>query len=414
MLRTRSLAVTVTVAGLLLTAACGSGTTGTTTDSAGTLVADDVAMAQPARHTSYPGLRTGMRALGYAVLGEMPPERGKGGVVVSPASLALAFSMLREGARGRTAASIDRVIRLPRQRHEAMNDLVHALNHTKGGNTVDVNDGLFIDPRFQVRSSYLATIKKWYGAGVHVADFPHDAVEEINHWVAENTHGRIKKLLDQLPSRAGMALVNTIYLDARWESRFSAEDTHDEQFTTAGGAATQVKMMHRDGTLDYAHGDGWQAVRLPYRGDALSMWVLLPENRGSDPLALLSPKVLRAAGQGFTARTVELSLPRWKARTTVPLTQILTDLGMTHVFGSGDYSGLARGPVSVDSAVQQATIDVAEKGTVAAAATSVVGLVGAAPPADQVTFTADHPFAFAVIHERTGVPLFEGVVHDPS
>jgi hypothetical protein len=32
----------------------------------------------------------------------------------------------------------------------------------------------------------------------------------------------------------------------------------------------------------------------------------------------------------------------------------------------------------------------------------------------QAVFDADHPFAFGVLHDATGSPLFEGVVGDPS
>ncbi len=65
--------------------------------------------------------------------------------------------------------------------------------------------------------------------------------------------------------------------------------------------------------------------------------------------------------------------------------------------------------------VQQANITVGEKGTEAAAATAIIGETSApAPPDNLVTFRADHPFAFAIIHDRSGVPLFEGVVADPS
>jgi serine protease inhibitor len=38
----------------------------------------------------------------------------------------------------------------------------------------------------------------------------------------------------------------------------------------------------------------------------------------------------------------------------------------------------------------------------------------AVPVQPGTVFDADHPFAFAVMHDATGTPLFEGVVGDPS
>ena len=174
--------------------------------------------------------------------------------------------------------------------------------------------------------------------------------------------------------------------------------------------------MHQDGTFDYTEGATWQAVRLPYRGGELSMVVLLPKD-DTDPVDLLKPNLLSAADRGFSTTEVKLALPKWDLETTADLTDILRGWGMDGTFdGHADFSALTPDPTfAVTQVLQQANITVGEKGTEAAAATAIIGAAGAAPPPeDVVEFVADHPFAFAIVHDPTGVPLFEGVVADPS
>lgn len=146
------------------------------------------------------------------------------------------------------------------------------------------------------------------------------------------------------------------------------------------------------------------------------MVVLLPRGDG-EPLDLLSPDVLAAAESGFSAHRVELALPKWDLGTRAELVEILEGLGLHSIFGQGgDFSALTpRSDFAVSQVVQQANITVGEGGTEAAAATAIVGRTSSlSPPEDAVSFVADHPFAFAIVHDSTGVPLFEGVVADPA
>ncbi len=59
---------------------------------------------------------------------------------------------------------------------------------------------------------------------------------------------------------------------------------------------------------------------------------------------------------------------------------------------------------------QKAYVEVDEKGTRAAAVTSVEVGVTSAPP----MFTADRPFLFAIRERLSGTILFLGMVHDPT
>ena len=232
---------------------------------------------------------------------------------------------------------------------------------------------------------------------------------------SRTSHGRIPQLLDDLDPAAVFALVNTIYLNAKWAQPFEPSETHDDSFTTGDGSNVTVPMMHSTSELDYAEGKGWQAVRLPYKGGELSMWVLLPTGK-VDPIELLSSQTLAAAGDGFAPGNVGLSLPRWDTETKADLTDLLRSLGMEETFDHGDFTALTSDPsFAISQVVQQANITVGEKGTVAAAATAIIGETTAIqPPDDLIEVNADHPFAFVVMHDPTGVPLFEGVVADPS
>ena len=71
-------------------------------------------------------------------------------------------------------------------------------------------------------------------------------------------------------------------------------------------------------------------------------------------------------------------------------------------------------PRSLRKVIHKAFINVAEKGTEAAAATAVIGNTASLPPAPQLFLTADRPFLYFLRDQRTGAILFMGRVMDPS
>ena len=398
---------------LVAATACG-GATDVKSSAAAHLEAPGVQMAEPVTDLSYTEVADGNRQLGHDLATTITTDDGN--LVFSPASLSLSFAMLREGATGATGEEIDQVLHLPPNRQAAYNGLLHQLSGVGAGDVLEINNALFLDKALAVKPDFLDALKRWYGAGVELADFPEPALAQINAWVDDRTRGRIPELLDQLDPLAVFALVNTIYLDATWQQPFDPDDTRDDEFRTAAGAKVYVPTMHQDDDFDYAEASSWQAVRLPYQDGELSMVVLLPRD-ATDPVDLLTPEVLAAVDRSLSTRKVELALPKWETETAAELDGTLTRLGMGSTFdGRGDFSALTPDPTfAVTRVLQQANITVGEEGTEAAAATAIVGEAGAVPPLEgAIDFVADHPFAFAIVHDPTGVPLFEGVVADPS
>jgi len=173
-------------------------------------------------------------------------------------------------------------------------------------------------------------------------------------------------------------------------------------------------MMHGGGFLQYAVGDGWQAVDLPYVGGELSMLVIVPDDlaafEGGLPEAALDEIVAELGG-----REVVLGLPTFGTDSQLELSDVLAALGMPTAFtDAADFSGITtEEPLHVSAVVHQANIDVDEKGTEAAAATAVM-VAASGMPTDTVQLTVDRPFLFALRDVPSGAVLFLGRIGDPS
>jgi serine protease inhibitor len=371
----------------------------------------------PAASASVTEAAVGLQELGHRLLSEHPELLDGANGVLSPASIGVAFAMLRAGAEGETAEQIDDVFGFPAtDLGPAYNALTSQWTPSDGDGApvLSVANSLFVGQDFALKQPFLDALARDFGAGVRTVDFAGDAAEVINAWVEEQTRDRIGKLFDDLPPETKLVLANAIYLKAKWSQQFAADETRDDAFRRASGGSVRVPFMHQTSSFEYARGNGWSAVRLPYKGDELSMWVLLPDGTG-DPVRLLDPKVLSEATRSATPQQVELALPKWDFQTDAPLTDVLPAMGMERAFtDAAQFGGVGERPLEISQVMHRADITVDEEGTEAAAVTGIGMRVTSLPPAAQATFVADHPFAFVVLHETTGVPLFEGVVGDPS
>ncbi|MCW5803183.1 MAG: serpin family protein [Deltaproteobacteria bacterium] len=340
----------------------------------------------------------------------------------SPFSISTALWMLDAGARGETDAELRAALRatLPGDRaHLAYGAMLTSLDVGRGYElyTLATANRLFGQKGYTFQQPFLDLLANAYGAPLEELDFsgdPEGSRRHINGWVSDQTDQKIPELLEQLSSTNRLSIVNAILFKGQWTTPFDRSKTRAAPFQVAAGTSVDAPMMTKSEDLATAALAGGRIGLLPFRGNDLSMVVLLPDEVDGLPAlerALtaegLEAAIAAAAPAGNDAMVV--ALPKFSFETKFDLTGPLSDLGIQAAFDAGraDLSGIAPG-LFVSSAVHKAVITVDEEGAEAAAATAI-NLEDSLPP----EFRADRPFAFFIYDHVTHGILFLGRVTDP-
>ena len=163
----------------------------------------------------------------------------------------------------------------------------------------------------------------------------------------------------------------------------------------------------------YTETDELQILKLPYKGNNLSMIIILPkENNLSIVESELNPMNLTNWTNNLNEIEININIPTFKFETEYNLNDILIDMGMTDAFSwAADFSGMdGTTDLYISDVLHKAFVEVSEEGTEAAAATGVIMTLKAIP----YTFNADHPFVFLIQHEETGAIIFMGKIMNPA
>ena len=219
---------------------------------------------------------------------------------------------------------------------------------------------------------------------------------------------------DSITRDTRFALVNAVYFDGEWQSKFKKEATKENaDFKVSKSETIKVDMMRKTEHLPYYKGDGYQAVTLDYKNQTFAMMILLPDD--IDGLSemmhdLDEGEIWRIIDESTTTHNVRLSLPKFHVESEMNAVDVLKEMGMKKAFDvDADFSNMtSHKPLFIQHIIHKAIIDVDEAGTKAAAATVIIANDSAAMPEDEIVFTADHPFAFVLFHKSSGAALFTG------
>ena len=95
-----------------------------------------------------------------------------------------------------------------------------------------------------ISEAYRADVLQLY-THVDSLNFTYDGPSQINAWVEELTHGRIRQLVSSLPPRTQLVMANAVYFNQNWT--FPFEDMQVKMpFHLLNGSAVNTSMMMRE------------------------------------------------------------------------------------------------------------------------------------------------------------------------
>jgi serpin B len=407
-------------------------------------VASDVATAVDANN-----------AFAIDLYGKASPSANGKNFLTSPISATLALTMTYAGAQGTTATQMAEVLHIPSSGPSifaAQNALSQALDGRAAsalaadmqsamgsGQTapspsdyqVQVVNSVWGQKGYPWASPFLTILAESYGTGVYVEDFETNAASAesaINQWVSTETAGKINPLLPPgvVDASTRMVLVNAIHLKLPWASGFDTNATMPATFTRGDATTVQADFMNQEYSdggpgVGYEETAAAQLVAVPLAGGQLSVVFALPKG----DLATFTASLTKDSFAGTSGVSdLILSVPKFSfTSSTFSLATPLQALGMTQAFDpvAADFKGIcAKTPdgqnLYISDVLQKATLDVAEHGVEAAAATAVLISTGAAARADAappISVTLDHPFVVSIV-DASGAILFLGQIDDPT
>jgi serpin B len=345
-------------------------------------------------------------------------REGSDNIFFSPWSIMRAFSVAHEGAGGKTANEMASVFHFPDDAaltRNSIRTIQNNLNVNDSGYELRDANALWIKHDFAIKKEFVDIAKLYYDSEVTQVSFPQDE-STINSWVEQKTNGKIKDLVSGTDEYTRLVITNAVYFNGTWQTKFEKNATYDADFRVTKEKTVKVPMMSIKSQFPYAETDNLQMLEMPYKGDRLSMVVLLPKNDDLGSLEnSLTQENLASWQKEMINKTVDVFVPKFKLETKYDLKEQLSKMGISLAFDPdhADFTKISNEQLYISAAVHKAFVNVNEKGTEAAAATGLTMTTTSVPPPPPV-FRADHPFIFMIKDNNTGLVLFMGRVVDPT
>lgn len=345
-------------------------------------------------------------------------ENQKQNMIYSPLSIKYALNMLNEGASGNTKKQIDNVIGEMQLTKYSNKDNILSL-----ANTIYIRD----DYKQYMKESYQNTLVQKYNAEVNYDTF--ENAQNVNQWIENKTMGIIKNMLQDNQMRMNrILLINALAIDMEWQTAFTPEKTHGEEFNLEDGSKMVATMMQRESKAEdvsYYKDTNMTAISMDlkqYDDTQLEFIAIMPNENLSDYIKDIKMndinqviKKLKPASQANVG--IEIKIPKFSFDYSLKLKQDLMSLGITDAFNSSlaNFSNMADTDFHVSDALHKADIDFSEEGIKAAAVTVFAikdnAMIREEEP-EEIKF--GRPFIYMIRDKKTDEIWFIGTVYQPN
>jgi serpin B len=280
-------------------------------------------------------------------------------------------------------------------------------------------NAIFYRQGFSVKNPFLNTMNTDFDAEIAGLDFSlPSALTTINKWASDNTNGKIPKVLDEISDDAVMFIMNALYFKGDWSYEFDKALTSDRPFYTSPSVSVNASTMKGEVGSKVTFGSGYRAIELPYGRTNFTMVVIVPEGTLPEFNTSFDTEKWNTITSAFDDQEkfgeLTVYMPKFKFSYEKFLNDQLKSLGMVDAFipDLANLSGISDASIYVDFVKQNTFVEVDEKGTEAAAVTTIGIETTSFPPKPQ-EFVIDKPFVFAIRERTTNALLFIGQVVNP-
>ena len=344
--------------------------------------------------------------------------------MLSPLSASAALTMLLNGCGGDTYDQLRETLNYPEsltisEINQVYNSLISQLLVVDPKVKLALANAIFYRQGFTVKNPFLTTMDTDFDAEIAGLDFRLPAaLATINKWASDNTNGKIPKVLNEISGDAVMFIMNALYFKGDWSYQFDKALTSDRPFYTDGSNTVSASTMKGEIGSKVTSGGNYRAIELPYGCTNFTMVVIVPEGTLTDFNTSFTAEKWNTITSSFDDieefGEVTVFMPKFKFSFEKQLNDQLQSMGMLDAFNPGlaDLSGISDASIFVSFVKQNTFVEVDEKGTEAAAVTTIGIEVTSFPPQPR-EFVIDKPFVFAIRERTSNTLLFIGQVINP-
>jgi serpin B len=345
----------------------------------------------------------------------LPSSRTDDNVVVSPAGVASALALMDIGTSDRFRETSRALLGYDNSRAAAddFKDLRNEIKDIGQGDdgaaaSYSFANAAVFDPGLRLEPTVLSQMQQT-GADVSRRSLAeHSSVVAINDWVASKTNGRITDVVSDGLNPTGLIVLDAMYFKEDWANAFDPHLTRQASFRDRTGAASDVSMMQGAMTIPFRSNDRFAAVDLRYGSGRFSLVLVTTTDRPASFAEFVDVSSW-LSGDNFMSANVRLQMPRFALHQTTDVLPALDAAGLATARGdAAAFRPMTPDRLDISAFLQKSYLGVNERGTEAAAATTVAIPQGLPPKDAAVTF--DKPFVFALRDQDTGLILLSGYI----
>lgn len=341
--------------------------------------------------------------------------------VYSPINVYMALSMLAELTEGSSRRQILKLLccdSIADVRTQA-SALWNANYRNDGAVACVLANSIWLDNGLAFCQETMDTLAKDYYASSYFGKMGGDEMNQaLREWLKQQTGGLLEGQAIELPEDALLALASTVYFRAKWTDEFDESQTGQGVFHASTGD-TNADFMHRSSADIYYRSEHFGATARSLESGG-RMWFILPDE-GATAEQILSEtdfnQLLLHSDDWAEQKDVIIhyAIPKFDVSSQMELSDHLQAMGITDIFdpGRADFTPAGENGLYISKVQHDTRVAIDEEGVTAAAYTVIMGCGAGAPPTEEIDFTLNRPFLF-VITSADGLPLFTGIINQPS